>query len=480
MTCCSRRSLLLLVSAVVAWQPTAHALRIEFDFSAVDARNELDAATRESVRAGYRAGGDIWEAVLTDPVELRVLADFAPLGTDGSISRSRSSTNRVSYSTVHALLEVDAKSSDDRIAVENLPSNAVGFRYLENPLGANTDNVEHARIVLQQIGAQLNDGSNGATEDNRFLAVSTANMKALGLAPRYSADPTSIPVVPDVAIDGSIVLSSAFDFDTDPLDGIATHQFDFAGVVAHELGHILGFASGADVLDLLTGRGACRDYACGFAGPGAGVRHSHDGVGDIWGWNATVLDLYRYSGYSLQFDAHDLTSGLGTSRVADSGSPRPRRIEDVLPLLPIFYYGPRGRTGLFGTGLYNGFGVPLTACESATTGDAFVIAPNTNCPLGTTEFEFVLPPDQASHWVDLVFDVPNASLTAPLGLMDGAREGPGTHERLSELDLVAFDVIGWDRQRSTNVVAPVGAMVLLPGIAAVLLLRKDNRRRRIE
>jgi hypothetical protein len=68
--------------------------------------------------------------------------------------------------------------------------------------------------------------------------MSTSNAKALGLVAGNAP-----------GIDGSITFSSNFSFDLDPSDGISAGDYDFVGIATHELGHLLGFVSGVDVLD---------------------------------------------------------------------------------------------------------------------------------------------------------------------------------------------------------------------------------------
>jgi len=102
------------------------------------------------------------------------------------------------------------------------------------------------------------------------VGLTTANARALGL-------PGGAPV-----IDAHLNLNSDFAFDSDPADGISAGQFDFMGVVTHELGHILGFVSSVDDLDQLGG--LLPDSA----------------------FSSSLLDLFRFSSDSV-------TAGLGYS-----------------------------------------------------------------------------------------------------------------------------------------------------------------------
>jgi len=68
-----------------------------------------------------------------------------------------------------------------------------------------------------------------------------ANLKALGL----------LNMDRDFGqIDGSIIFSTRFPFDYDLSDGLDPQKIDFLSVAMHELGHLLGFSSGVDDVDI--------------------------------------------------------------------------------------------------------------------------------------------------------------------------------------------------------------------------------------
>lgn len=85
---------------------------------------------------------------------------------------------------------------------------------------------------------------NNNDDNNRYLFISNAAAKAVGLAPPAQSLPGCIG-----DCDGFIQFNSDFNFDFDPGNGIAADAIDFIGVAMHEIGHALGFLSGVDILD---------------------------------------------------------------------------------------------------------------------------------------------------------------------------------------------------------------------------------------
>ena len=79
---------------------------------------------------------------------------------------------------------------------------------------------------------------NDGDANNTTIRVPRANARGLGLI--AAADPGA---------DGTIVFNQNFNFDFNRADGITAGATDFVFVAAHEIGHLLGFVSGVDVLD---------------------------------------------------------------------------------------------------------------------------------------------------------------------------------------------------------------------------------------
>ncbi|MDT7934345.1 MAG: NF038122 family metalloprotease [Sphingomonadaceae bacterium] len=180
-------------------------------------------------RAAFQRAASVWSSYLRDPVTITLELQFNPLAPN-VLGSTGSTTNQASYSTIRQALAADATSRFDRTAVANLETgNAISFVSNEPPSAG-------------PINAATKFFDNNNTTDNLNIQVNTANVKALGGIPTYTAANVN-------RSDGSITFSSNFSWDYDPDDGIDTGKFDFVGVAVHEIGHALGFRSGVDLAD---------------------------------------------------------------------------------------------------------------------------------------------------------------------------------------------------------------------------------------
>ncbi|AFY65602.1 NF038122 family metalloprotease [Geitlerinema sp. PCC 7407] len=260
----SRRSLIPLALAAAAnlAGPIPRAQALTFNFSAA-------AGTPESAIAGFRAAGDLWSSVVTDDVVVNLEVSFLSLESD-ILGRAQSTEQLYRYSAVRSALLQDVSSQDDAIATSFLPggdSVDLWINYTENsPSG---------------VGSPTPYRDSDGDANNANLRLTSANAKALGL-------PTSS------LSDGLIRFNRDFQWDFDRSDGIAAGTFDFIGAAAHEIGHILGFNSGVDVLDtnspleMQGDRYFFRDDQMAFVSP---------------------LDLFRYSDASRSVGIPDWTAG---------------------------------------------------------------------------------------------------------------------------------------------------------------------------
>jgi hypothetical protein len=209
--------------------------------------------------AGFAAAAASWSSLFTDNVTINVSRGFTGLGA-GILGSTSNTQANYTYAGTRTALIGDKTSADDNTATANLQAgpavNLLLNRTSNNPNGSGS-----ATPYLD------NDGD----ANNTTIRMSNANAKALGLLAGNN-----------VAEDGAITFSTAFTWDFDRSDGITAGAFDFIGVAMHEIGHLLGFVSGVDVLDFNSTSPFFRDDQFTFV---------------------STLDLYRYSTDSIQTGA---------------------------------------------------------------------------------------------------------------------------------------------------------------------------------
>ncbi|GGY87971.1 NF038122 family metalloprotease [Pseudoduganella plicata] len=188
--------------------------------------------TSIQARQGFIDAAARWSSLLDDNVTINLTVDFNPLDP-GILGQARSAQQLYSYSAFRSALAADITSGYDTTAVASLaPGSSFGMllnRTANSPNG---------------YGSPLPYVDNDGDANNANIRIATAEAKALGLAPAAQSLPDCIG-----QCDGFIQFSSHYTFDFNPHDGINADAFDFVGVAAHEIGHTLGFISGADVLD---------------------------------------------------------------------------------------------------------------------------------------------------------------------------------------------------------------------------------------
>ncbi|WP_051293955.1 NF038122 family metalloprotease [Pseudoduganella violaceinigra] len=190
------------------------------------------AGTSIQAQQGFQAAAARWSSLLNDNVTINLTVGFNSLG-GGILGQAASAEDFHTYASVRNALAADATSAADATAVAHLPGgSSFGMlinRTANNPYGA---------------GSPIPYIDHNGDANNQLLYIANAEAKALGLA-----------VTPQTLqgcignCDGFIQFNSDFNFDFNPNNGTDANAFDFVGVASHEIGHVLGFISGVDILD---------------------------------------------------------------------------------------------------------------------------------------------------------------------------------------------------------------------------------------
>jgi hypothetical protein len=378
----------LLAAAVAAAPMPAHALNIVLNPDSSFSTQPNGAAALYA----FQKAANYWNTVLTNNTTLVFDVSYAQLATN-IIGSTGSNGIDVTTRSVYQGLATNAATALDAVTVPNLhPLTAAGGVGYRQP----APNTLFPGSTTNGLGLNTTPGSvydNDDTVNNTIIAANTANAKVLGIA--FNAADT----YNGNGSDASITFSSAFNFDFNPTDGVGSGKQDFVSVAVHEMGHALGFVSGADTYDYFANPNGPCDTAPACA-PVVGNTLNFDNFSIL-----SVWDLFRYSTNGPANSGFDPATGQRYLQL-DPNRGAGFSIDGVNLFNPT---GPGGFANL-STGQFNGDG------------------------------------SQASHWKDSAgfFDVNNCFVSnQQIGIMDPT-SGSCQMGYVTANDLAAFDAMGYN------------------------------------
>ena len=207
--------------------------------------------TSQEVIDGVIEAAENWSSILKDDVNVNIDFTFNPDETGLMLGGTLSQYLAFDYAAIKTVLAADATSENDHTAIANLPednldilinntseNNGSDTPYLDDNDGFNNSNVLITKANAKALGIGLED----LAEEIGVTVEEVAQLFTIQY-PDFTVDPNSA--------DATMNFSSNLNWDFDSSDGISSDSFDFVGVVTHEIGHALGFESGADLLDLV-------------------------------------------------------------------------------------------------------------------------------------------------------------------------------------------------------------------------------------
>ncbi len=213
----------------------------------------------------YATAAAYWGSVLSNDITIRLGSKFVPIG-GGALGQGGPTTMYYGIADwKNGLVATRSNSTLDRsVVLPELTNGAAAFishGAFDNGLGIDT-----TKRVFD------NDTAGTSSNNNRYMQVSTALVRAIGGEAYYDPGNTNRE-------DGSIFFNSNYtNLDFDMSDGLDEGKIDFLNVVVHEMGHALGFISGLE-------------YPNALGGP--------SGDGSFYDWQSfsvlTPLDMFRYS-----------------------------------------------------------------------------------------------------------------------------------------------------------------------------------------
>lgn len=181
-------------------------------------------------QAAFERAAGAWEALFSDPVQVNITASLLPLASPLVLGQTSSVLLGADYDLIRDAMVADGLAESDDAVVAYLP----------------TAGQFSATVLGLTPGIFF-----GLSGD---LSATKANLKALGFDAALLDGAFG-------AADALMEFNSDFVFDFDRSDGIAPGATDFETVAAHEIGHVLGFDSVVDTVDLYAFFGQVTDLS---------------------------------------------------------------------------------------------------------------------------------------------------------------------------------------------------------------------------
>lgn len=272
---------------------------VQFNFSYQTSSDGSPGVSSEQMTA-FEVAGRIWSTYLNDDVTVNVhigMSNSLPTNVIGG-ALPGIKANYASYNFANHL-DVDRTSQDDQIGSSYLSSGSIANDFL--------------------------------VPSQRQVSLTTANAKALGIAPKNSTALDGVILMSDLSNlswnqDGDASNDITWNYPTGNAVQNPVHDLDFLSVALHELGHVLGFVSGVDnaawfeeleTVQQNVQNGLLSTQSYNFSGHQLHTLWSNSNFG--YDSRSMPLDYFRYSYNSQWWGYRDLSVGEDAYFSVDGG-----------------------------------------------------------------------------------------------------------------------------------------------------------------
>jgi len=366
---------------------------------------------------GFEMAGRVWGQYIQDDAVFNIHVMATNELPSSVVGGSLPIFVTTDVATVKSTLAKDATSADDATAIANL-------------------NTTLDASGVAQYSAVLNDTQYQSSE----LSITRANAKALGWEDLETPD----------AVDGYVVFNNlsgsgfSWDYDFSRLSDSSSQQLDFLGMALHELGHVMGFTSSVDTADNVS-TSANQSPLSPFDFFRFSDRTTPVPIQPDLS-QTSLLDLFRYSEPSANLSAQELTPGESAYFSIDGGKTSLASLstglvegDDGVKSYQASHWAPQTPTNDTRTStsllsqfpsVFDFISNPLTSTVSLATGILSI-------PGALLGQQIITPTADPSQ------------RPVSLGIMDNAII-PGVRSNISNLDLQALDVIGYDINKTSS------------------------------